>query len=93
VLAFVARILVAAHVKPRPTVEAPILHPRHEIRHEIVAEFVPLVYRSPQIACGGMNGEPDRIAETGRKDPTIFAIRIIFEYARAIFFRVAVINV
>ena len=42
-LANVARILVSAHVPPRPAVEAAFLHVRHVVGHEVVAEAIALI--------------------------------------------------
>ena len=55
-----ARILVAAHVPPRPAIKAALLYMRDVVRHEIVAQAVALVHRAPQFA--GVGAERDASA-------------------------------
>src|SRR5690606_491901 len=49
-LAGVARVLVVAHVVPRPAVEAAFLHAGRVVRDDLVAEPVALVDRAPDVA-------------------------------------------
>jgi len=43
-------VLVTSNVVPGPAVEAPLLNVGDVIRGKIVAEFIPLVDRSPEVA-------------------------------------------
>src|SRR5437867_2089484 len=60
---FQPRIMVLAHVIPRPAVESSVLHVRGVIRHEIVAQGVALVDRSPKLASLRVEGQTNRIAD------------------------------
>lgn len=55
VLAFVSRIPMTADVIPRTAVETTVLHVGDVIGSEVVAEFVPLIDRAPDLATPGMN--------------------------------------
>src|ERR1700722_313376 len=56
-LALQSRILIASHVPPRPTIESAIFDVRNVIGHQIVAEAVAFVYRTPQLAGLGVEGQ------------------------------------
>ena len=59
-LAGMARILFssagAAHIEPRPAVKAALLHVRHIVGHQVVAQAVALIGGAPQLAGRGVNG-------------------------------------
>ncbi len=63
VLADVARVLVAAHVPPRPAVEAAFLHVGDVVGDEVVAEAIALIGRAPQLAGDGVDGFADAVAD------------------------------
>src|SRR5258708_997539 len=49
-LALMTRVLMPAHVPPRPAVKSAFFHMRDVIGDEVVAQRVPLIYRTPQFA-------------------------------------------
>src|SRR6266568_2856449 len=56
VLAFVLRIIVAAHVVPGPAIEAAIFKVGNVIGHQVIAECVAFIHRSPQLTGFRLNG-------------------------------------
>ena len=61
---FVAGILVISQIVPWPAIEAPFQDAGDVVRNEVVSQAVPFIYRSPQVAGFGLNGNPDRVSDT-----------------------------
>src|SRR5579884_3293645 len=59
-------ILVRAHVIPRPAVESTLLHRADVVGHEIVAQFIPLIYRAPQLPRCRIYSDAHRITDAVR---------------------------
>src|SRR4029077_9231412 len=59
-LSLVPRVLVSAHVPPRPTVKTALLHARDVVRDKIVAQGITLVNRAPEIS--SVWADPDAAA-------------------------------
>src|ERR1700683_3925815 len=68
-------ILIPAGVIPRPAVKSPFLNMRNVIGREIVAELVAFVHRHPDLARAWLHRETDRVANPGRVDLQIGAVR------------------
>src|SRR5271156_1275271 len=82
------RILVAAHVPPRPAVKAALLYVRDVVRYQVVAQPVALVHGTPQLA--GFRTKRDAaacVAYAVGVDARIAAVRIKFQDVGAIFLR------
>ena len=84
VLAFVPRVLVGAHVVPRPAVEAVFFHRGDIVRNEVVAQAVTLVGGAPELAGGGMDGLADAVADAGGVDLQELALGGELEDVRAV---------
>src|SRR5579884_1819610 len=91
--AFVAWVLVPADVIPRPSIEATFLNVRDVVRREIVADFVALVHRAPQLSRFGMDRFADTIANSPGIDAEAAAVRIEFEHVGAVIFDGIVVSV
>src|ERR1700733_15874866 len=63
------RILMPAHIPPRPPVETAILHVRDVVRDEVVAESVTFVHRAPQLSGLWIHGNAHGVANAVRVDP------------------------
>ena len=68
------RILIAADIEPWPAIEGAFAHSGHKIGHKVVAEAVALVDRAPELT-GRLHRHPDAVAQTGRKEPLVLALR------------------
>src|SRR5260370_16133324 len=75
-LAFVARVLVAAGVIPGPSVKAAILNVSYVIRRDVVAERVALVGGTPEVAGFRLDGFANAIANPGGVDAHAGAVGI-----------------
>src|SRR6202035_5837006 len=82
----VARILVPAHVVPRPAVVAAGLYMRDVVGDKIVAEGVTLVDRAPRLAWFRADGQADAVAYAVGENPHTGTVGIEFENIGAIFF-------
>src|SRR5580658_2035658 len=60
-----ARILMTAHVVPRPAVEAAFLDRSDVVGDQVIAEVVALVGRAPKLSGGGVDGLTDAVADPG----------------------------
>ena len=76
VLAFVARIFMAADVKPRPAIEGAFLNMRRVIEGSVVSKAVSLVDDGPEFACGGLKGNAGGISNARREDFFVRAVGI-----------------
>src|SRR6476620_3862950 len=72
-LPLVPRILVCAHIPPRPAIESTFLNVRDVIRDEVIAESIPLIHRAPQLA--GLRTHSDSSARIAN------AVRMYLELA------------
>src|SRR5256886_2985057 len=86
-LAGVTRILMTAHVPPRPTVKSAVLHMRDVVRHEIVAQRVAFIDGAPQLTSFRVEGKADTIANAVREDTHRGTVGIELQNVGAIFFR------
>src|SRR5215469_1388605 len=91
-LALEARIFVSADVIPRPTVKAVFLDVGDVVRRKIVADVVAFVYRGPELAFS-IDGDAHRIANSGRIDPQIAAVRACDKDIRAMEFAFVFVGV
>src|SRR6516164_3813720 len=78
-----ARVLVAADIKPRPAVERALPHTGDIVRHQIVAETVALVGGAPGQAALRLDGEPDTVSDAGSIKLPVLPLRIEGEHRRA----------
>src|SRR5215831_13440793 len=69
-----ARILIAADIKPGPAIEGAFAHPGDKIGHEIVAEPVALVDRKPKLAGRGLHRHSDAVAQARRIEPLVLSL-------------------
>src|SRR5580692_4795469 len=83
--ALMSRVLVAAHIPPRPAVEPPVLHVGDVVRDQVIAECVALVHRAPECAGLRIDGEPaSGIANAIGVDPHARTVGAIFQDIGAI---------
>src|SRR5215813_15065838 len=85
-LSFVARILAAAHVPPRPTVESTFLNASDVVGNEIIAKSIAFVDGAPEVADFGLHREANTVADPVGENAHGGAVGIEFENVRAIFF-------
>jgi hypothetical protein len=78
-----SRIFVGAQIIPGPAVERAVTHARNEVGDEIVAEAIALVGRAPDIAGQWVHGESNAVSQSAREHSSIAALRIKYEYGRA----------
>src|SRR6476660_2565280 len=81
-----ARVLMAAHVIPRPAVVAAGLHVRDVVGNAIVAERVAFVNRAPRLAGFRADGKADAVANAVSEDALAGTVRIKLEDIGAILF-------
>src|SRR6266478_2294643 len=96
VLARVSRVLVAAHVPPRPAVETAFLNVSDVVRNEIVSQRVPLVHRTPQLAGLRVDRQAYTIADAGRVNSHRRTVGIELQNIGTILFRrgsIGVVNI
>src|SRR5256885_1550940 len=86
-LSGVTRILMAAHVPPRPTVKSAFLHMRDVVGYEIVAQRVAFVDGAPQLTSFRVDGQADTIANAVGEDTHRGTVGIELQNVGAIFFR------
>src|SRR5215469_2661465 len=79
-----ARILVAADIKPGPAIEGAFAHPGYKIGHEIVTEPVALVDRTPELAGSGLHRHSDAVAQPRRIEPLVPSLWREGEHKRAV---------
>src|SRR6516225_7673816 len=60
-------VLVVPNVKPRPSIERTLPHPRDVIRDQVVAQTVALVCRAIDVAACWMNGKTHAVADPRSK--------------------------
>src|SRR5580704_2558774 len=80
------RILMTAHVPPRPSVESPRLHMRNVVRNQVVAQAISLVDRAPKLTGLRVDRKPNWIANSRREDTEARTIGVVFKNVCAIFF-------
>src|SRR5438876_9966419 len=68
-------IFVGADIEPRPAIEGALTHPGQIIGREVVAEAVALVDRAPEIAASRLCRHADAVAQTGREELLVLAVR------------------
>src|SRR5579864_406944 len=93
VLAGVARIVEAAHVIPRPAVEAAFLDVGNVVGNQVVAQAIALVGGAPNLAGLGMHLQPHAVADAVGIDAHAAAIRIEFQDIRAVKFLGIVVRI
>src|SRR5437867_2078680 len=79
---FVVWVRAIADVKPRPAIKPTRTHTADVVGREILADFVPLVRAHPKLIAAGAKRDPDRVANSPRKDFSIRAIGIELEDER-----------
>ena len=62
-LAFMLRIIVAAHVVPWPAIEAAIFKVGNVIGHQVIAERIAFIHRAPQLAGFRLNGNANCVTD------------------------------
>ena len=75
-LAFVARILMVAEIVPGPAIEGARRHVRYIVRRQVVAESIALVDGAPERAGSWLDRKARTIANAGRVDALVLALRI-----------------
>ena len=93
VFILVARVDVAAHVIPGPTVEAAILHMGDVIRGQILAESVSFIDRCPQLSGLGMDSNTNRIADARGVDALTRSVGIELEDVGPVIFDGIIIRI
>src|SRR5712664_790354 len=86
-------VLIAAHVPPRPAIEATLLHVRDVVGYEVIAQSVSLVYRAPQLAGFGVYGQTDSIANAGSIDAHPRTVGIVFKDSGPILLRCRIVDI
>src|SRR2546423_7432683 len=86
-LSLVSRVLMIPDKEPRPAVESAGLNVTDVIRHQILAELVPLVRAHPKLVRAGTKLNPDRIPDSPPENILLGAVRIELENAGPIAFR------
>src|SRR4051812_44478942 len=61
---FVPRVLVIPKIEPRPAIESAALHATDVIRHEVLAELVPLVRAHPKLVRARAELDPDGVPDS-----------------------------
>src|SRR4029077_20457739 len=83
-LAAAARILVGADVVPGPAVERAFTHARDVVGWNVIAEPVALIGRAPEFAAPWRDRHADAVADAGREDVAVLALRIEREHCGAV---------
>src|ERR1043166_1828885 len=86
-LPVVPRVLVVAEIEPWPAVESARLHAANVVRHQILAQPVPLVRAHPKLARARAEGDPEGVTDSPGENVAPGAVRIELEDAGAIRFR------
>src|SRR6266404_1563754 len=95
-LARVSRVLVAAHVPPRPAVETAFLNVGDVVWNEIVSQRIPLVHRTPQLTGLRVDRQAYTIADAVGVNSHRRTVGIELQNIRTILFRrrgIGVVNI
>src|SRR5438132_14154246 len=87
------RIDVVADVKPGSSIDTAAADTTDVVRRYILTEFVPLVCAHPDLVAAGPKCNPDGVSNSPRINFLAAAVRIEFEYARAVRFGGAIRNI
>src|SRR5690242_4155739 len=83
-LAAAARILVGADVVPGPAIERALANAGDVVGRHVIAEAVALVGRAPQVAAPWRDRHANAVADAGRKDVAVLALRVEGEHRGAV---------
>src|SRR5947208_12419095 len=78
-------ILMTAHVPPRPTVKAAILHVCDVVGNDVVSQAIAFVGGTPQVARLWLNRKSYRIADAGCVNTHPRAVRVELKNVGSIF--------
>src|SRR5664280_1224753 len=70
------RVLMIAHVIPRPSIEAALLHVGDVVGNKIIAKGIAFIHRTPELAGFGVHRQPYWIANAGSVHMQVAAVRI-----------------
>src|ERR1700677_4260920 len=84
-----ARVFMVPQVVPRPSVKSPCFYSSNIVRHQVIAERIPLVSRSPQLTSQRIDSESYPVADTGGKGMQGFtAFRVGYQHVGSIRFAI-----
>src|SRR3984957_17559811 len=79
-----AWVLMVTDVKPGPSIEGTIAHPRNIVRNEIISQTIALIGRAPHVSGCGMDRKADAVADARSKDAWILSVGIESQHRCAI---------
>src|SRR5690349_19787080 len=77
-------ILTIADIVPRPAIECALAYRRREVRRQVVAQSVTFVHHAPQRAAARLDRFTRAVAQAGREDMAVTAIRIEDQHVGAV---------
>src|SRR4051812_10661475 len=79
----IERIRMRTNVRVRPAVEAAVLYGSEVIGWKVVAQFVPLIDRGPELSRSRLKSDAHCVAQAARKDSLPRSVRIVLRDRRA----------
>ncbi len=78
------RVLMTAHVVPRPAEESALRHAGHVVRNQVIAQVVPLIGGAPQLSRAGIDGFTHTVPDSVCIDLNELALRSELQHVRAV---------